>query len=101
MAKYIRKIFILLKIRNLFLVIKQTPSFLLNFLRVLNTPIVHKFINPFTGELIEDKKKNFQTKFIYFLFLKNASFTNQKIRQQGRVKRKITRKLVLKNQLVD
>jgi hypothetical protein len=102
MAKYIRKMLLLVKIKNLILITKQNPTFLIDFLALLNTQIVHKFFDPISKELFEDKSStSTRIKFLYFVFLKNINFNNQKKPQMGRIKRKITRKLILRNALVD
>lgn len=102
MAKYLRKLFLLLKLQKTILSIKNTPVFLLEFLTVLNTPIIHKFLIPGTDKLFEDKvNKKTKINFYFFFFLKTYSFTFQKKKKKGRIKRKITRKLIFKNRLVD
>ena len=101
-AKYLRKIFLLTKIRNTSLIIKNNPTFLLEMITFLNSPIPHKFMDPVTEEIIEELTPNFTwIKFLYFIFLENSSFSNNKTKKIGRIKRKITRKLVITNRVVD
>jgi hypothetical protein len=57
-AKYLRKIFLLTKTRNLILTIRKNPTFLLEMINFLNLPIIHKFANPLTEEIIEEKNSN-------------------------------------------
>jgi hypothetical protein len=102
MAKYVRKIFILSRIINTFLIVKNNPVFLLEIINFFNLPISHKFTDPSTGEVIEEKTTTPKLiKFLYFIFLENKNFSNNKEKKRGRVKRKITRKLVLSNKIVD
>jgi hypothetical protein len=102
MAKYVRKIFLILGFQNVFLSVKRNPVFLLEFLDALNTPIVHTFYNPLSNKISEDVKRNAPAvRFIYFVFSKNDSFSLLKAKKKGRIKRKITRKLTLKNRIVD
>ena len=102
MAKYVRKIFLILKFQNTLLTIKHNPVFLREFLNTLNTPIVHSFYDPLAKQILDDSaNKHPSLRFLYFLFLKNENFTFQKTRKKGRIKRKITRKLTLKNNLID
>lgn len=58
-AKYLRKIFLLTKIRNTSLIIKNNPTFLLEMITFLNSPIPHKFMDPVTEEIIEELTPNF------------------------------------------
>jgi hypothetical protein len=102
MAKYVRKIFLILGFQNVFLSVKRNPVFLLEFLDALNTPIVHMFYNPLSNKINEDVKRNAAiVRFIYFVFSKNDSFSLLKAKKKGRIKRKITRKLTLKNRIID
>lgn len=102
MAKYTRKFFIILKIKKLITIVKKTPNFLLEFLKFLNTPIIHKFFNPYKNEIFEDSNTpENRIKTIFFLFYNNVPFSSPRLAKKGRVKRKISRKLILKNKLVD
>lgn len=102
MGKYVRKLFLILQINKLILTIKNNPIYLFEFLKNLNSPIVHKFFNPYDKTLIEDTvNATFNTKSIYFIFYKNTSYSTLKTKKRGRIKRKISRKLILKNQLID
>jgi hypothetical protein len=104
MAKYLRKLFIISKITNLILIIKNTPSNLIEIIKLINTPIVHKFVDPIDKFEIDEsnlKIKYFWVKFLFFIFNKNINFSKNKERKRGRIKRKILRKLVLENKLID
>lgn len=102
MAKYFRKLFIILKIKNLALIIKKIPASLSEILTFLNSPIVHKFLNPIENKIIEENEKNpLFINFLYFLFLENKNFSKNKIAQKGRIKRKILRKLTFDNKIID
>lgn len=102
MAKYTRKFLLILKIKKLIITVKKTPSFLLDFLKFLNTPIIHKFFNPYKNKIFEDSyAPENRIKTIFFFFLKNISFGISKLAKKGRIKRKISRKLILKNKLID
>lgn len=102
MAKYLRKIFIMTRLKNLIMVSKSTPTSLVEFLTFLNTPIVHKFNDPLTNEVIEEKQQRLPViKFLNFLFINNINFSNNKSKSKGRIKRKILRKIVSTNSIVD
>ena len=102
MAKYVRKLFLISKIKNIILIIKKIPVFINEIINFFNTPIAHKFLNPIDGKDVEESENNFtQIKFLYFLFLQNKNFSKNKTPQKGRIKRKILRKVTFENRLVD
>lgn len=102
MAKYIRKLFLISKIKNIILVIKKIPLFINELLNFLNSPIAHKFLNPLDNKIIEENETNFiQIKFLYFLFLNNKNFSKNKTLKKGRIKRKILRKVIFENKIID
>jgi hypothetical protein len=101
-AKYLRKIFLITKIKKAILMIKKTPVFFLEMLNLFSQPIPYKFIDPVEKKLIEEKTNQKPlVSFIYFIFLQNQSYVKNKINKKGRIKRKILRKIVLENQIVD
>lgn len=102
LAKYIRKLYLLIKLKYTLFFIRSLPTYLSELINTLNTPIIHKFSTPFNDKLFEDlplKKNIFNIN--YFIFIKNIDFANNKIRKKGRIKRKITRKIVLQNSIID
>jgi hypothetical protein len=103
MAKYIRKIFLISKIKNIFLIVKKNPIFLMEILNFFNSTISHKFINPVENKLIEenDTPASLSIKFLYFIFLDNKNFSKNKVPAKGRIKRKILRKVVFENRIID
>jgi hypothetical protein len=103
LIKFLRKILIILKITNLIFKIKKKPIYFLELLNLLNQPISHKFINPCDTKFIDETtkiKKNL-FRFIFFIFSKNTSFSKLKLKKKGRIKRKILRKIILTNKLID
>jgi hypothetical protein len=101
-AKYLRKIFLLSRASNFLLIVKNNPTFLLEMLNFINIPIIHKFLDPISHKVIEEKNNDLcLIKFLYFIFLNNVNFSNNKIKKKGRIKRKIFRKLVLKDKIID
>lgn len=101
-AKYLRKIYILTKIKNTILFVKNNPTFLIEMLNLVNTPIIHKFYDPLAKKIIDEANNKYSVvRFLYFVFLENKRFSTNKTKKKGRVKRKILRKLTLKDQIVD
>jgi len=86
----------------LILIVKKIPACLPEIVKFLNQPIAHKFIDPLEHRIIDENEENTKRiKFFYFIFLHNRSFVKNKIRQSGRIKRKIRRKLILENSVID
>lgn len=102
-AKYVRKLLLILGIKKLILIVNKKPLMLLNMLNLINTPIIHKFINPLSNNLIEEpsfyKIPPFQ--FLYFIFRNPLSYSFNKLPLKGRIKRKILRKIIMKNKITD
>lgn len=101
-AKYLRKLYLLNRIKYNIFIIKKNPVFFLEILNFLHSPIIHKFNAPYIDGLVEEKKSNNTLiKVLYFVFIKNKDFSKNKYKKKGRIKRKITRKLVLENSVTD
>lgn len=102
LARYIRKLYLLVKFKHTLFFIRSIPTYLAELVNTLNTPIIHKFLTPFNDKLFEDSSLNQNIFNInYFIFLKNIDFSNNKIRKKGRIKRKITRKIFMENSIID
>lgn len=102
MIKFLRKILILLQIKNMIFLIKNNPVNFLELINNLNQPIVHNFLNPFSGHVFKDSfTNNLKFSFNFFIFFKNQPYTFLKKKKNGRVKRKILRKIIIENKLVD
>lgn len=101
-AKYLRKIFILSKLQHFNVVIRRNPVDLISFFTSINTPIIAPFKDPYDETLIEETNSTkFLIKFNYFVFKDCAPYHKRKEKKKGRIKRKILRKLVIENKLVD
>jgi hypothetical protein len=100
--KLLRKLLIVLQVSNLNLILKGTPTRLPQYVRTLLTPITHYLVNPISNTLYDEiTQKPFEFNIHSVLFLKCLLLKKQKLRKKGRVKRKILRKLILKNKLID
>jgi len=102
LARYLRKFLVLLNIKNKILIVKKNPTSLLEIISLINSPIIHKFNSPFSDKIIDDSQ-NVKTVFnaSYCIFMKTLDFSKNKQKKRGRVKRKITRKIVLENAITD
>jgi hypothetical protein len=102
LIKYLRKLFLLANLPRVVLLIKKNPIFFVDFLNLFNQQIPYKFNEPLTNrEILDDESTLYVTKFLYFIFLNTEDFTRNKTKKRGRVKRKISRKIVSRNTVVD
>jgi len=102
LLKYLRKMFLILNITNLNLFIKSSGFFLNEFLSLLIQPSEKTFLNPLSNKLVTDESRlvsRFHFSYIYFLNTK--SFSYLKLRKKGRIKRKIQRRLLKLNPIID
>lgn len=104
-ARYLRKLFLIINFKHIIFFVKKTPSLFIELFRLLNSIIVHKFINPFTRKFFFDNKDLFKNKKLlnidFFIFYKNIDFSKNKKRKKGRLKRKVTRKLFMIDSIID
>jgi len=102
MARFLRKLLILLRLRNIILRIRGVPLYLDIMLAMLFRPLSHFFTDPFTGQEIDEiQKKKTRLNFSAIVFTRFKPFGYQKEKKMGRVKRKIRRKLVKLNAVID
>ena len=102
LVRFFRKLLITANIKNMALVFKRTPRDLLEIFRFLCSPLKAPFFNPVTQKVIEETRHKYHKLNIrYLYFLKSISYTSMKYRKKGRVKRKISRKVIKKNKLMD
>lgn len=104
LAKYLRKLIVISKLQRIHLMVKGAPIFLNEILLTLNQRIDHKFINPIDNQTI-DEISPFSpfvyVTFSYFTFYNNKAFVIVRGKKKGRIKRKLLRKLVASNRIVD
>jgi hypothetical protein len=94
--------FLILKLRNFNLFIKSSGFFLNEFLTLLLQPSGKTFKNPLTQKNFSDVSQlSNQLTFSYIFFLNTKSFSFLKLKKKGRVKRKIQRKLIKLNTIID
>ena len=100
--KMLRKMLVLMQIKNVNLIVKGVPTNLPQYIRTLLTPINHYIFNPVSEAVYDEINKDpFKFNVHSMFFLRSLHVGNMKLRKKGRVKRKILRKLTLKNKLVD
>lgn len=98
---FLRKVLLFADIFKLILFVKGIPTYLPEMLTALNTPVIAEYKHPFFEEDIDECKLQCHFVFSYFVFLSSRSYSFMKIRKKGRIKRKLTKRLVKLNRKVD
>lgn len=101
-AAYTRRILTSLGVNYLYLEITKIPKYLKDIIRVVttNTNVLYK--NPFNPKDIVNEKVNpIELKFKYVFFFNNKPYSVVKIKKKGRLKRKISKKITLLNNILD
>ena len=98
---FFRKVLIYSSFRNLTLFIKNEPLYLNELLSTLFKPVVGFYKHPFNNYLVDEKLIKTAYKFNSILFINNKKFTIQKTRKRGRLKRRIIKRLISVNKVLD
>jgi len=101
LAGFLRKILIFTDIRELLLFVKGTPLYLPEIFTTINTPVIADYKHPFTEEVVVEEKLDYYFFAPYFIFMRSKAYSFMKSKKKGRIKRKITKRLVKLNQKVD
>ena len=101
-AAYLRRLLLNINILKLRLEITKVPKYLKDIIRVLLTSANVFYRNPFNNNIIVNERAR-PTSFIfsYVFFTNNKSWGVIKRKKRGRLKRKISKKIVLLNNVLD
>ena len=88
-------------IKYLHLYVQGIPLYLNDILKKLLNPSISLYLNPFSKKEIDEANYNNNFKFIYSFFLHNKPFGLMKKKKEGRLKRKIQKRLILLNKIID
>lgn len=100
-AGFLRKILLFSDIRNLILMVKRTPIYLTETLTAINSPVIVNYKHPFSSENVNEMRLKSFFYFYYFIFFHTKPYGYMKGRKRGRIKRKITKRIVKINNLTD
>jgi len=101
LATYFRRFLTYLNISNLYLFIRKIPKYLKDILRVLLSKANVLYKNPFKHEVINEKKKSVIFNLSYIYFYNNKPHGVIRRKKRGRLKRKIMKRIILLNSLID
>ena len=100
-AVYLRRIFTYLGVNISYLNIIKTPKFLKDILSSFLTNSNSLYNHPFKNSVVNEKQSNVSLYFYYVNFINNKALGEVKRKKKGRLKRKISKKVTLYNNLID
>lgn len=105
-AAFLRKILLHCSVPHLYLFIKRTPRYFNEILAKINEPAIGRYKDPFvdprtTDTLINECEGLNTFRFTAVMFFNNKKYGLVKMRKRGRLKRKIYRRLVSANRVLD
>lgn len=104
LMRYLRKLLIVTRINNFQLCVKQTSDHLNKLIQTLQKQLNHVFIDPLTGKTVDEERQktpHIFFNFVYIVFFKNQPYGKMKIKNSGRLKRKIRRRVMKINRIID
>ena len=100
--RFLRKVLIFLNLKHFHLIVRGVPSNLTTLLKLLNTPVSYLTRNPLqNNSAFVDAPGMFQLKIWLIYYIKTFFFGKRKLKKKGRLKRKIARKILANNRLID
>jgi hypothetical protein len=101
MASFLRKVIMYSCLKNIYLLVKHIPIYLNELISTVNRKSINFYKDPFSGKLISETGKKNAFNFRVFMFFNNKPYGFIKTRKKGRIKRKITKRLVKLNRVAD
>ena len=102
MMRFLRKLLLILRLKNIVLHSKGLPLFFETLINMLYQPIAHPFQNPLTKKTItEAKNKPRDLKISELTFTHSKPYGSMKFKKRGRIKRKVRRRVMKANWVVD
>jgi hypothetical protein len=100
--RFLRKLLLILKLKTVILHSKGLPLFFEILINMLYQPIAHPFLNPLTKKTItEVKNKPRDLKISEVTFTNSKPYGSMKLKKRGRIKRKVRRRVMKANWVVD
>lgn len=98
---FLRKVLLFSSVREFLLIVQKTPQYLQETLAALNEPVVNVYKDPFGEVIINEKNLPQKFHFSMFLFKNNKPYGTVKVKQRGRLKRKIAKRIISMNRVLD
>lgn len=101
LASFLRKILLFSSFKNLYLFINKTPLYFKEVMATISNPVVSIYKNPFSRALVSEKRVVNPFTFPIIIFTNNKPYGFMKTKKKGRLKRKIAKRLVAINRVLD
>ena len=102
LARFLRKILVTVKLKDIHLILRGVPLYLDLLLSTMFKPLSHPFKDPLTGDVVDETTQaKLPISFSEVRFIRFKPFGYQKTRKKGRIKRKIKRKIVRTAPVID
>lgn len=100
-ASYIRRFLTYLGLEDLTLLVRKIPVYLKDIIRVILSPTNVLYKNPFLGGIVNEKRMRIKFTFAYIHFNNNKPYGLVKRKKKGRLKRKISKRVIMVNNILD
>ena len=102
LASFFRKLLIFSGIKTFFLQINRNPKYFLEILNTLLEPVISSYKNPFNiNATINEQTWNPSFVFHSVIFTNSKPYGKVKVKQKGRLKRKISSRIIKLNRVLD
>jgi hypothetical protein len=101
LASFLRKVLLFSSFKNLYLFINKTPLYFKEIMSTINNSVINIYKNPFSDTLVSEKESPNPFVFPVIVFTNNKPYGFMKVKQKGRLKRKISRRLTMINKVLD
>ena len=103
LASFLRKILLFCSFSDIHLLVNRVPKYLNELLRRINEPAVSVYTHPFSSRPTEVVEQGMSSSFFFtsVRFFGNKKYGTVKMRKRGRLKRKIARRLIAINRVLD
>ncbi len=100
-ALFLRKVLLFSDFKNMYLQVNRIPKYFTEILNAVNEPVVNLYKDPFSDAVVNEQSLKSTFRFPYILFTNNKPYGLVKCKQRGRLKRKINKKIILMNRVLD
>ncbi len=102
LASFFRKLLIFSGIKRFFLQINRTPKYFLEILNTILEPVINFYRNPFnSSKFINEQQWSPSFFFHSVIFTNPKPYGKVKVKQRGRLKRKINSRIITINRVLD
>jgi len=102
LASFFRKLLIFSGIKRFFLQINRTPKYFLEILNTILEPVINFYRNPFnSNKFINEQQWSPSFFFHSVIFTNPKPYGKVKVKQKGRLKRKINSRIITINRVLD